>query len=129
MAETVTTEAKQEKAVLIGAAFSPAEANRLEEYLDELEFLASTLGLETVKRYVQKLPRPEPSTYIGKGKAEEIRNLYVHLALRLSYLMMTSLHHNSEIWNAFSTAKYTIEVSLSWISFCKERKLLRQKHR
>ena len=73
MAETVTTEAKQEKAVLIGAAFSTAEANRLDEYLDELEFLASTLGLEIAKRYVQKLPRPEPSTYIGKGKAEEIR--------------------------------------------------------
>lgn len=73
MAETITTEAKKEKAVLIGAAFSPFEATRLEEYLDELEFLASTLGLETAKRYAQKLPRPEPSTYIGKGKAEEIR--------------------------------------------------------
>lgn len=73
MAETITTEAKKEKAVLIGAAFTPFEAIRLEEYLDELEFLASTLGLEIAKRYAQKLPRPEPSTYIGKGKAEEIR--------------------------------------------------------
>jgi GTP-binding protein HflX len=73
MVETITTEIKQEKAILIGAAFSATGTIRLEEYLDELEFLASTLGLETVKRYEQKLARPEPSTYIGKGKAEEIR--------------------------------------------------------
>lgn len=73
MSELLTTQIKQEKAILIGAAFNTDDASRLEEYLDELEFLASTLGLETVKRYAQKLARPEPSTYIGKGKAEEIK--------------------------------------------------------
>ncbi len=73
MAETISTEIKQETAVLIGASFSTTGSLRLEEYLDELEFLASTLGLLTMKRYEQKLTRPEPSTYIGKGKAEEIR--------------------------------------------------------
>jgi GTP-binding protein HflX len=73
MAEIITTEIEQEKAVLIGASFSPAGVSRIEEYLDELEFLASTLGLESVKRYTQKLQRPEPATYIGKGKVEEVR--------------------------------------------------------
>lgn len=73
MAEIKTTENNIEKAVLIGAAFSLEDSNRIEEYLDELEFLASTLGLESVKRYTQKLQRPEPATYIGKGKVEEVR--------------------------------------------------------
>lgn len=73
MAETISTEIEQEKAVLIGASFSPTSLARVEEYLDELEFLASTLGLASVKRYTQKLQRPEPSTYVGKGKVEEVR--------------------------------------------------------
>jgi GTP-binding protein HflX len=60
MAEIISTEVKQEKAVLIGASFSPTGVARVEEYLDELEFLASTLGLDSVKRYTQKLQRPEP---------------------------------------------------------------------
>jgi len=73
MAEILKTKIKVEKAVLVGAAFNPTEANRLDEYLDELDFLASTLGLNAVKRYSQKLQKPEPSTYIGKGKVEEVR--------------------------------------------------------
>jgi GTP-binding protein HflX len=73
MAETISTEIEQEKAVLIGASFSPTSLARVKEYLDELEFLASTLGLASVKRYTQKLQRPEPSTYVGKGKVEEVR--------------------------------------------------------
>lgn len=73
MAELLSTYKKREKAVLVGAAFTQENAFRTEEYLDELEFLASTLGLETVKRYTQKLDKPEPSTYIGTGKVEEVR--------------------------------------------------------
>jgi GTP-binding protein HflX len=73
MAETISTEIEQEKAVLIGASFSPTSLARVKEYLDELEFLASTLGLASVKRYTQKLQHPEPSTYVGKGKVEEVR--------------------------------------------------------
>lgn len=42
------------------------------EYLDELEFLALTAGAVTLKRFVQKLDHPEPRTYVGKGKLEEI---------------------------------------------------------
>jgi GTP-binding protein HflX len=73
MVETKKTKSKKEKAVLIGAAFSPGDVSRLEEYLDELDFLASTLGLKSVKRYTQKLQKPDPATYIGKGKVEEVR--------------------------------------------------------
>jgi len=73
MPDKLMTKIKIEKAVLVGASFSPSDASRLDEYLDELDFLASTLGLNAVKRYTQKLQHPEPSTYIGKGKVEEVR--------------------------------------------------------
>jgi GTP-binding protein HflX len=62
-----------EKAVLVAASFTPEGAVRIEEYLDELAFLASTLGLKAIKRFSQKLKNPEPSTYIGKGKVEEVK--------------------------------------------------------
>jgi len=61
------------KAVLVAGAFSTPGPSRVDEYLDELEFLATTLGLETVKRFTQKLNKPETATYVGKGKVEEIR--------------------------------------------------------
>jgi GTPase len=62
-----------DKAVLVAGAFSTPGPSRVEEYLDELEFLATTLGLVTVKRFTQRLNKPETATYIGKGKVEEIR--------------------------------------------------------
>ena len=48
-----------------------AEAQTL-EYLDELEFLAHTAGGKTLKRFIQKLEYPDPRTYVGKGKLEEV---------------------------------------------------------
>lgn len=53
-----------------------AERDRPEltdEHLDELAFLAETAGIETVKRFVQKLPHPDVRTFVGKGKLEEIK--------------------------------------------------------
>lgn len=73
MGETLTTKGKKEKAVLVAASFSSIDASRINEYLDELDFLASTLGVKTVKRFTQKLDRQEPGSYIGKGKVEEIK--------------------------------------------------------
>ncbi len=73
MGETLSTRKKKEKAVLVAASFSTAESNRIVEYLDELEFLASTLGLQTVKRFTQKLHKPIPGLYLGKGKVDEIK--------------------------------------------------------
>ncbi len=60
------------KAILVALA----ERDRPEltdEHLDELAFLAETAGIETVKRFVQKLPHPDVRTFVGKGKLEEIK--------------------------------------------------------
>lgn len=61
-----------EHAVLVGLIQKDQTEAQVQEYLDELEFLALTAGAETRKRYFQKLPHPDPRTFIGKGKMEEI---------------------------------------------------------
>lgn len=61
-----------EYAVLVGLIQKDQTEAQVQEYLDELEFLALTAGAQTVKRYFQKLPHPDPRTFIGKGKMEEI---------------------------------------------------------
>jgi GTPase len=61
-----------EYAVLVGLVHQSQTEDQVQEYLDELEFLAVTAGAESVKRFIQKLPRPDPRTFIGKGKLEEI---------------------------------------------------------
>lgn len=68
----ITNEAIQEKAVLIGVITQNQDEAQLKEYLDELSFLAETAGAVEVKRYTQKLPHPDPKTFVGKGKLEEI---------------------------------------------------------
>jgi GTP-binding protein HflX len=60
------------KAVLIGVVNSTQDENKVKEYLDELEFLATTDGIETLKRFSQKLSTIHPKTLIGKGKLEEM---------------------------------------------------------
>jgi GTPase len=64
---------KEERAVLVGLVHKDQTEEQLQEYLDELAFLAETAGAVTVKRFTQKLPHPDPRTFIGKGKIEEIR--------------------------------------------------------
>ena len=61
-----------EKAVLVGVATKTQDVVQLKEYLDELSFLAETAGAEEVKRFVQKLEYPDPRTFVGKGKLDEI---------------------------------------------------------
>lgn len=65
---------KQEKAVLVGVITKIQTEVVLEEFLDELEFLAMTAGAKTEKRFVQKLDRPNTKTFIGKGKLEEVQS-------------------------------------------------------
>jgi len=67
---------KEERAVLVGMVHKEQTEQQVQEYLDELAFLAETAGAITVKRFTQKLPHPDPRTFVGKGKLEEIR-LYV----------------------------------------------------
>ncbi len=62
-----------EKAVLIGLATERQTPDQVTEYLDELAFLADTAGIATVKRFTQKLPRPDGKFHIGSGKLAEVK--------------------------------------------------------
>lgn len=62
----------KEKAVLVALVGQRQSDHTTQEYLDELEFLASTLGIETQATFTQKLDKPDTRTFIGKGKLEEI---------------------------------------------------------
>jgi GTP-binding protein HflX len=62
-----------EKAVLIGLITPSQNEEKSKEYLDELEFLTLTAGGEAVKRFVQKLEFPNPKTFLGTGKLEEVK--------------------------------------------------------
>ncbi len=64
----------EERAVLIGLVQKDQTQEQVEEYLDELAFLAETAGAITVKRFTQKLLRPDSKSFVGKGKLEEIKN-------------------------------------------------------
>lgn len=65
-------EPTRERAVLVAVIRDRQDAATTEEYLDELQFLAETADIETVKRFTQKLPMPHSRTYVGPGKLEEI---------------------------------------------------------
>ena len=67
---------KIEKTVIIGIITQKQDEEKLNEYLDELDFLTYTAGGEVVKRFSQKMERPNPKTFVGTGKMEEI-NQYV----------------------------------------------------
>ncbi len=73
MKEFVITEAKAETAILVGLITPQQDERRTTEYLDELEFLATTAGAVTVCRFTQRVDGPSQVTYVGKGKLEEIR--------------------------------------------------------
>ena len=61
-----------ERAVIVGVITQQQSEEDVTEYLDELAFLAETAGAETLKRFTQKLEYPNPKTFVGKGKLEEI---------------------------------------------------------
>ena len=65
-----------EKTAIVGIVTQNQSEDKLKEYLDELEFLTFTAGGEVVKRFWQKMDKPNPKTFLGTGKIEEI-NLYV----------------------------------------------------
>lgn len=67
-----------ERAVIVGVVHGFQTEEKLNDYLDELTFLAETAGAVTLKRFVQKLPHPDNRTFVGKGKAEEIREYIVN---------------------------------------------------
>ena len=63
-----------ERAVLIGVITKDQDEVKSKEYLDELEFLTYTAGGEVIKRFTQKMDLPNPKTFIGTGKMQEIQN-------------------------------------------------------
>lgn len=67
---------KFERSVIVGIITQKQSEEKLTEYLDELEFLTFTAGGQVIKRFFQKMERPNPKTFLGTGKMEEI-NLYV----------------------------------------------------
>jgi len=71
--ELHSTAKVQEFAVLVAIIDDKQTARKTDEYLDELEFLASTNNIVTLKKFTQRLTRPDKGTYVGKGKLEEIR--------------------------------------------------------
>ena len=65
----------REKIVLVGVAFGRSNPDEVEEYLDELALLVDTAGADVEARVLQRRDAPDPATYIGKGKAEELHEL------------------------------------------------------
>lgn len=62
-----------EKVVLVGIVTRDQDEEKLKEYLDELEFLTYTAGGEVSKRFTQKMDKPDPKTFLGSGKINEIK--------------------------------------------------------
>ena len=65
-------ETKLEKSVLIGVLTSKISEEEVDEHLDELDFLTLTAGGRVIKRFTQRIQSPNPKTFIGSGKMEEI---------------------------------------------------------
>jgi len=72
MKDFITSEIKNENAVLVGLITPEQSEEKVNEYLDELAFLAETAGLVPGKRYVQRLDMPNAVTFVGTGKLQEI---------------------------------------------------------
>ncbi|MBN8702006.1 MAG: GTPase HflX [Bacteroidetes bacterium] len=66
------TAKKQETAVLIGLLNKEQDEEKVNEYLDELSFLSETAGAKTLKRFMQRMEKPDPRTFIGSGKVAQI---------------------------------------------------------
>jgi GTP-binding protein HflX len=75
MAKQFTYTSKiEDTCILVGLVNQKQTEEKITEYLDELEFLAETAGIKTVKRFTQKLERPDSKVFIGTGKLQEIKS-------------------------------------------------------
>lgn len=74
MIEGVTTKKELEKVILVSVKKPEESEQQVQEYLDELAFLAETAGAEPVKQFVQNLSMPDSKTFVGRGKLEEIND-------------------------------------------------------
>jgi len=83
MKEFIITEAKTENAVLVGLITPEQSERQVNEYLAELAFLAATAGAKTVKTFTQKVDYPNQTTFVGKGKLQEITEYVAEHAVGL----------------------------------------------
>ncbi len=89
---------QEEKAVLVGLVQNEQTETQVNEWLDELAFLAETAGAKTIKRYTQKLKHPDTKTFVGKGKLEEIKN-FILLKGDISLVIFDDELSGSQIQN------------------------------
>lgn len=66
-----------ERSIIVGIITQEQDEDKLKEYLDELEFLTFTAGGEVLKRFSQKMDKPNPKTFLGTGKIEEIHSYII----------------------------------------------------
>jgi len=90
--------AEQENAILVGLVTKEQTEQQVNEYLDELAFLAETAGAITVKRFTQKLPHPDSKTFVGKGKLEEMKQ-YILLKGNINIVIFDDELTGSQIQN------------------------------
>jgi len=74
MKEFILINTPTENAVLVGLITPEQNEIKSKEYLDELDFLADTAGIKSVKRFTQRLDYSHPVTFVGSGKLQEIKN-------------------------------------------------------
>ena len=79
MHDNIQDTATQDRVVIVGTDIDKEQ--NIEETLRELERLVETAGGETVGRIIQRRESPDPSTYIGKGKLEELKTLQMEVIL------------------------------------------------
>lgn len=72
MVKMYDTSVRKERVVLVGLIYGRNDEKTVNEYLDELEFLADTAGAEIYERFTQRLVNPHPATFVGAGKLQEI---------------------------------------------------------
>ena len=89
---------KEENAILVGLIQKDQTEQQVNEYLDELSFLAETAGAITVKRFTQKMSHPDSKTFLGKGKLEEIKS-YIQFKGNISIVIFDDELSGAQIIN------------------------------
>ena len=89
---------QEENAILVGLIYKEQTEQVVNEYLDELAFLAETAGANAVKRFTQKLPHPDSKIFVGKGKLEEIKK-FIQLKGNINLVIFDDELTGSQIQN------------------------------
>ncbi|MCX7861782.1 MAG: GTPase HflX [Bacteroidales bacterium] len=91
------------KCILVAAITPDISEEKVNEYLDELQFLALTANMHTIARFKQKIEKPNPKTFIGEGKLHDIRNFIkeheINIAIFDDELTGTQLRNINQILN------------------------------